>query len=51
MWKCVFLGDKTLYLTNNRSNLNVTLTIMNLNICKENIFFCNLEIRSLLMMF
>jgi hypothetical protein len=38
MWKYVFLGDKTLRLTNNRSNLNVILTFMSLNICKEHIF-------------
>jgi hypothetical protein len=41
----VFLGDIKVSLTNNRSNLNVTLTFMSLNSCKEKFFY--LEIHSL----
>jgi hypothetical protein len=45
IWKYVFLGDIKLYISNNHSNLNVALTFMRIDSCKENTFY--LEIPSL----
>jgi hypothetical protein len=42
----MFVGDIKLYLTNNFGNVNITLTFVSLNSCKENISFY-LEIRCL----